>query len=80
MLDEEENRKIRQATARDAELVLVTILNATPELRARYAPLFTSSAISSPPSTHLGEWVIFHIMPSERLHAEVLKRLEKYVP
>ena len=80
LLNEEENRQIRQATARDAELVLVTVLNATPELRAKYAPLFTSSVISSPPSAHLGEWVTFHIMPSERLHAEVLKRLEKYVP
>ncbi len=80
LLDEEGNRKIRQATARDAELVLVTVLNATPELRAKYAPLFTSSVISSPPGTQLGEWVTFHIMPSERFHEEVLKRLEKYVP
>ena len=75
-----ENHNIRQSAAREAEQVLVTLLNATPELGTKYAPLFTSSTISSPPGTEFGEWVTFRVMPSERLHAEVLKRFEKYVP
>ena len=79
-LDEEENRKIREATAKEAELILVTILNTTPALRMKYAPLFTSAVVSSPPKDNPGQWVTFHIIPSERLHAEVLRRLEKYAP
>ncbi len=79
-LNQEENRKVREATAKEAELILVTILNTAPELRMKYAPLFTSAVVSAPPKDAPGQWVTFHIMPSERLHTEVLRRLEKYAP
>ena len=79
-LNEETNRKLRESTAKEAELILVTILNTSPKLRMKYAPLFTSAVVSAPPKESGEEWVTFHIMPSERLHAEVLRRLEKYAP
>ncbi len=79
-MNEEKNRKRREATAKEAELILVTILNSSPDLRIKYAPLFTSAVVSSPPKSTTEQWVTFSIMPSERLHAEVLRRLEKYVP
>jgi hypothetical protein len=75
-----ENHNLRNATADEAELVLLALLNTNQKLKNIFAPLFTSAAISVPPINVPGEWVTFHIMPSEGLHAEVLKRFEKYAP
>ena len=68
----------RGEATKEAELILATVLSTSPELRLKYAPMISSSAFSVAPASGQEDWVTVHIEPSERLHTEVLKRLEKY--
>lgn len=80
VMDDEENRRLRAQAEEEAELALVTIMNSSPDLRTKHTRFLTSGAFSVPPGEGVGEWLTIRVLTSERLHAEMLGRLEKYAP
>lgn len=69
------NRVARQERA---YMVLEGMFRVTPELEKEFPNYFSATAVSSFKQTAEQEWVEFDIIPSERIHIEVLQRLEKY--
>jgi hypothetical protein len=75
---EDENRKLRAQAEEEAEFVMMAILSTSPDLRTKYTPYITSGAFSVTPGEGVGEWITVRALTSERLHTEMLGRLEKY--
>jgi len=73
-----EDRKEALARMRQqSETVLNAILGTDPYLASGYSDKFAATAVFSR-SNDSADWVIMDIIPSERLHIEVLERLGKY--
>ncbi len=73
------NRQARFATQDRATLILNSLFVAEPRLEGGYTNFFTATAIPALESPKIGEPVVeFRIIPTERLHIEVLERLEGY--
>jgi hypothetical protein len=72
------NRKIRALTLERAGLILNSLYSAQPELERKYWGYFAATAfpVNSP---RQADWIELRIVPTERLHIEVLQRLEKYI-
>lgn len=71
------NIRQRRQMQRKAELILYSLYNAEPALEREYGIYFAAAAVP------LGlvkrdNWVEFRIIPSEHLHIEMVKSLEKY--
>lgn len=74
-----QNRDARHKAQDRAEGILSTLYAVQPELETKYGTYFEATAISVyKPDADTG-WVFFRIIPSERLHIEVLQKLEKYI-
>jgi hypothetical protein len=73
------NRQARFAVQDSAVLILNSLFAAEPKLEKKYTAFFTATAIPAvePPGDG-GNAVEFRIVPTERLHIEVLERLERY--
>jgi hypothetical protein len=73
------NSRIRNDFNDLAGNVLDALYREVPELETEYAMNFASSALSVSTRGDDLNWVEFYIIPSERIHVELLRRLEKYV-
>jgi hypothetical protein len=73
------NRQARFEVQDRAVLILNSLFSAEPRLEKDYTTFFTATAIPAiePPGKG-GIAVEFRIIPTERLHIEVLERLERY--
>lgn len=73
------NKNMRAQTQQLADMVLNALYTADSRLEKYYGGYFAASALAvNPASTEVG-WIEFRIVPSERMHIEVLRKLEKYV-
>jgi hypothetical protein len=77
--DHDENKKNRFNAQKKADMILNTLFHSVPELESNYAIYFESSAMSVYAKGDEEDWVEFRLLPSERVHVEVLQRLQKYV-
>jgi hypothetical protein len=71
------NKRRRTEMQRKAELILYLLYNAEPALEREYGIYFAAAAVPAGPLKR-GNWVEFRIIPSEHLHIEMVKSLEKY--
>ena len=62
-----------------ADMVLNALYTADPRLEKYYAGYFAASALPVNAAAKEAGWIEFRIVPTERMHIEVLQRLEKYV-
>ena len=77
--DSATNKNMRAQTQQLADMVLSALYSADPRLEKYYGRYFAASALGvNPASTEVG-WIEFRIVPTERMHIEVLQKLEKYV-
>ena len=72
------NKEFRYQIQNRAELILNSIYEAAPGLESKYGRYFASAALPVDPAVKDTDWIEFRIIPTERLHIEVLQRLEKY--
>jgi len=76
-LQPDDRRKALAQMREQSETVLNAILGTDPFLAAGYSDKFAAAAVYSR-NNDSAEWVFMDIIPSERLHIEVLERLGKY--
>lgn len=69
---------VRIDAQRRAEFILNALYEAEPDLEMKYRAFFSAAAVPAMTQNEVG-WVEFKIIPTGRLHIEVLQRLEKYV-
>ena len=77
--DEGLNEKGRYQAQRTAESVLSSLYRVSPELRKDYEAYFAATALPADYSEKEVSSVEFRFLPSERLHIDVLRTLQKYV-
>jgi hypothetical protein len=77
--DIEANRAARTEAQSSAEMILNALFKSVPELERDYSIYFESSAMSVYARGDEADWVDFRIVPSDRVHVDVLQRLQKYV-
>jgi hypothetical protein len=75
----QQNRVSRQEAQDRAGGVLNVLYAAEPELETTYGLFFEATATPVYSQRIDTDWVNFRIIPSERLHIEVLQKLEKYI-
>jgi hypothetical protein len=73
------NKDSRREAQDKAAGVLNALYEAEPELETTYGLFFETTAMPVYSSRIDTDWVNFRIIPSERLHIEVLQKLEKYI-
>jgi hypothetical protein len=71
------NKRQRNEMQHKAELVLYSLYSVEPSLEKEYSMYFAASVIPVEPLNR-GNWVEFRIIPSEHLHIEMIRSLEKY--
>jgi hypothetical protein len=72
------NKEFRYQIQNRAELILNSMYKVTPELEKKYGTYFAATALPVDPALKDIDWIEFRIIPTEKLHIEVLQRLEKY--
>lgn len=72
------NRELRFRMQERAALILHSLYAVEPALEKNYGTYFTAAALPVNASMEEAKWIEFRIVPTERLHIEVLQRLEKY--
>ncbi len=72
------DKESRYQVQNRAELILNSMYEAAPGLERKYGRYFTAAALPVDPAVKDTDWIEFRIIPTERLHIEVLQRLEKY--
>ncbi|MDA8242349.1 MAG: hypothetical protein M0Z67_18515 [Nitrospiraceae bacterium] len=73
------NRQARFEVQDRAVLILNSLFTAEPRLEKDYTTFFTATAIPAVEPAGMGGIAVeFRIIPTERLHIEVLERLERY--
>jgi hypothetical protein len=73
------NARVRHEFNKVADAVLDTLFREVPQLEDEYAIHFASSALHVNIKGGEADWVEFYIIPSERIHVELLQKLQKYV-
>ncbi len=73
------NREMRFQMQERAALILHSLYAAEPSLERNYGTYFAAAVLPVNASVKEPNWIEFRIVPTERLHIEVLQRLEKYV-
>ncbi len=68
----------RVLSQRQAEAILTSLFRVSPELQKEYGAYFAASALPAMPADKEGNLVEFRLLPSERLHIDVLRSLQKY--
>lgn len=68
----------RSAMRERASAALSAMYRAAPELEKDFGMHFTSAAFSSEITEEESDWLEMHIIPSERIHIDMLLRLEHY--
>jgi len=72
------NKELRNQVQNRAELILNSMYKVAPGLEREYGKYFAATALPVDPAVKDADWIEFRIIPTERLHIEVLQRLEKY--
>ena len=72
------NKELRNLAQNRAELILNSIYKVAPGLEMAYGRYFAATALPVDPAVKDADWIEFRIIPTDRLHIEVLQRLEKY--
>lgn len=72
------NKEFRNQAQTRAELILNSMYKVSPGLEREYGKYFAATALPVDPVGKDADWIEFRIIPTERLHVEVLQRLEKY--
>lgn len=72
------NRQIRFEVQDRAVLILNSLYTINPKLERDYAQYFAATSLPTITPEKGGPVVEFRIIPTERLHIEVLRRLERY--
>jgi len=72
------NKELRNQAQNRAELILNSMYKVAPGLESKYGRYFAATALPVDPAVKDTDWIEFRIIPTERLHIEVLQRLEKY--
>ena len=72
------NRQIRFEVQDRAVLILNSLYTINPKLERDYAKYFAATSLPTGTPEKGGPVVEFRIIPTERLHIEVLQRLERY--
>jgi hypothetical protein len=73
------NKNMRHDAQLRAEGVLNALYATEPELETTYGLFFESNAMPVYSPMIDTDWVNFRIIPSERIHIEVLQKLQKYI-
>lgn len=76
--EREANKVMRARMEARAGLVLSSMFALEPQLEGSYGAYFAATALSVGTGTKETDWIEFRIVPSERLHIDMLLRLEKY--
>ena len=76
--DKEANKEMRAKMRDRAGLILSSLFALEPQLEKTYGVYFAATALSVGAGVKETEWIEFRIVPTERLHIEVLLRLGKY--
>lgn len=61
------------------EVMVRAIYQMVPELKQQYEERFVSAAFPTSESTELGQWIEFHVVPRERLHVDMMLKMQQYV-
>ena len=77
--DPEVNKQKRKEMRERAGLVLNSLYNEEPELETEYSRYFAATVISADVPEYQQDWIEFRVVPSRRLHVEVIQRLQKYL-
>ena len=73
------NKATREARQDDAEKILSSLYAAAPVLEREYLGYFEATAKPIAKGRLDAGWVSFRLVPSSKLHVEVLQKLNKYV-
>lgn len=73
------NRMTSLQAQQRAWLILNALYAAEPQLEKEYGTYFAATALPVDGALKENNWIEFRIVPTERLHIEVLQRLEKYM-
>jgi hypothetical protein len=76
--DGQANKEMRAKMQERAGLILSSMFAVEPLLEKNYGRYFAATALSVGTGMKDADWIEFRIVPSERLHIEMLLRLEKY--
>lgn len=76
--DREANKEMRAKMQQRAGLILSSLFALEPQLEKTYGTYFAATALSVGAGIKDTDWIEFRIVPTERLHIEVLLRLGKY--
>ena len=72
------NKELRYQIQNRAGLILNSIYKVAPGLESNYGRYFAATALPVGRAVKETEWIEFRIIPTEKLHIEVLQSLEKY--
>ena len=72
------NKEFRYQIQNRAALILNSMYKVAPGLESDYGRYFAATDLPVGPAVKETEWIEFRIIPTEKLHIEVLQRLEKY--
>ncbi|MEW6599878.1 MAG: hypothetical protein AB1499_02820 [Nitrospirota bacterium] len=72
------NKELRSAAGERTAKILNSLYAAQPELEQKFGKYFAVTAIPSGPAGKENSPIEFRLIPTERLHIDVLERLEKY--
>ena len=72
------NHELRLQIQERAALILNLLYAAEPELENKFGESFAVTAMPSSATGEKSTWVEFRMVPTERLHIDVLERLEEY--
>ncbi len=73
------NIQARKEASGIAENVLNAMFAVSPDLEAKHVVHFASASIADPYAGNIGDVVEFHIIPSERMHIDLLMKLQRYL-
>jgi len=76
--DREANKEMRAKMQERAALILSSLFALEPQLEKSYGAYFAATALSVSERAKEADWIEFRIVPTERLHIDVLMRLGKY--
>lgn len=76
--DQAVNKRRRLQIQHKAELILSSLYKAEPRLESEYGMYFAATALPVDVLKTQTNWVEFRIVPTLRLHIDVLQKLEKY--
>jgi hypothetical protein len=76
--DQNLNKELRSEAQKMTALVLNDLYAAEPLLEKQYGKYFAVTSMNSEAPVKEHGWIEFRMIPTERLHIQVLERLEKY--